>query len=143
MTPNRNLPNELLEAYLKTAYVISDEAFNFTLRVNEKNSDLDDLLRLYQKEFAAFLTAYNPRSELLNRSENEKRQRELISILEAKGYQFLGGYGQSQTSDWSPEASVLILGMDLQTASKLARRFEQNAFLFIAKGAAPELIFPN
>ncbi len=137
---NKDELDELFEAYLKTDYIVRDETINLTLRIDEKNSDLEDLLVKNESNSAAFLTAYNPFSQLLSRAENEKRQEELVSLLKEKGCKFLYGCGESQTDDWAPEPSVLILGIDCQTALELARRFEQNAFLFIEKGSAPKLI---
>ena len=137
---NHDALNQLFEAYLKTDYVVKDGTIDLTLRIDEKNSDLDNLLIKYQSVSAAFLTAYNPYSQQLSRLENEKRQGELVSILKAEGYNFLYGYGQSQTEDWSPEPSVLILEINCQTAMEFARQFEQNAFLFIEKSTAPKLI---
>ncbi len=137
---NHDALNQLFEAYLKTDYVVKDETINLTLRIDEKNSDLEDLLVKNESNSAAFLTAYNPFSQQLRRLENEKRQEELVSILKEKGYKFLYGYGESQTDDWTAEPSVLILGVDCQTALEIARQFEQNAFLFIEKSNAPKLI---
>ncbi len=137
---NREVLDQLFEAYLKTDYIVKDETINLTLRIDEKNSGLDDLLVKNESISAAFLTAYNPYSQSLSRAENEKRQEELVSILREKGYKFLYGYGESQTEDWTAEPSVLILGVDCQTALEIARQFEQNAFLFIEKSNAPKLI---
>ncbi len=39
-----------------------------------------------------------------------------------------------------PEPSVLVLGIDFNKAFEIARRFEQNAFVFAEKGKPPMLI---
>ncbi len=136
---NDDLEN-LFEAYLQTDYIISDETVDLTLRVNEKNSELDSLLTKYQTNSATFLTAYNPYSKPLSQVENEKRQETLVSILKEKGYTLLKGFGQSRTGNWQLEPSVMIIGINFQTALELARQFEQNAFIFLEKSKSPKLI---
>ncbi len=136
---NDDLEN-LFEAYLQTDYIISDESVNLTLRVNEKNSELDSLLTMYQTNSAAFLTAYNPYSKPLSQVENEKRQETLVSILKEKGYILFKGFGQGRTGNWQPEPSVMIMGINFQTALEFARQFEQNAFIFLEKSKSPKLI---
>ena len=103
---------ELFESYLKTDYIIEDGAVNLSLKIGEKNSDLEDLLLKFRANTSAFLTAYNPYSRKLSRSENETRQTELLSILKENGYKFFYGYGQGDNADWAPETSVLVLGID-------------------------------
>jgi ADP-ribosylglycohydrolase len=131
---------ELFESYLKTDYVIEDGAVNLRLRIGERNSDLDELLLKFGESTSIFLTAYNPCSKEINRAENETRQTKLISILKDNGYKFFYGYGQGDSADWTPEPSVLVLGIDFNKAFELARRFEQNAFIFAEKGKPPMLI---
>lgn len=131
---------ELFESYLKTDYVIEDGAVNLRLRIGEKNSGLDELLLKFEEETSGFLTAYNPYSRELSRAENETRQTELISILKENGYKFFYGYGQGDNADWMLEPSVLVLGIDFNNALEIARKFEQNAFMFSEKGKAPLLI---
>lgn len=131
---------ELYESYLKTDYVVEDGAANLTLRIGEKNSDLEELLLKFRAETSAFLTAYNPYSKQLSRAENETRQTELLSVLKNDGYKFFYGYGQGKNEDWTPEPSVLVLGIDFNKAFELARRFEQNAFVFTKNGKPPILI---
>lgn len=131
---------ELFESYLKTDYVIEDGAVNLSLRIGEKNSDLEELLLKFRENTSAYLTAYNPYSKQLSRAENEIRQTELISILKENGHKFFYGYGQGDNADWTPEPSVLVLGIDFNKAFEIARRFEQNAFVFAEKGKPPVLI---
>lgn len=131
---------ELFEAYLHTNYVVKDEDVFLTIRIQEKNFDLDNLFNQSQTENAAFMTAYNPYSKELSRTENESRQKKLIKLLNEKGYKFFYGYGEDETGEWQPEPSLFILGIEFQNALKLARKFKQNAFIYLEKGKAPILI---
>jgi hypothetical protein len=134
---------ELREAYLRTNYVVDDGAVQLTLRIDERNIALDDLLSEYKKQVCAFITACNPRSKPLSKAENKARHRELLNELEANHYQYFHGYGASETSDWEPEKSVLIVGINYETALDLARRYDQNAFVYIERDCPPVLVWSN
>jgi ADP-ribosylglycohydrolase len=129
---------EFYEAYLKTSYVVED--ISVTLRVGEANADLNRLLASYEQESAAFLTAYNPYSKELPSQENEARQNELFALLKERNYEYFKGFGAGDDSSWGPEPSVLIPDIDPTAALAIARRFQQNAIVFIAKGKPPVLV---
>lgn len=131
---------QLFEEYLNTNYVVSDGGVELTMRIHEKNSDLDDVFSKEGEKTGVFLTAYNPHSKELSRAENESRQAELISILKEKGYKFFYGYGEGDNVNWKPEPSFLIVGIDFQNSLDLAGKFEQNAFVYLEKGKPPILI---
>jgi hypothetical protein len=137
---SENNLGELFEAYLNTNYVVEDRGLELIIRIAEKNSDADNLFTESSVQGGAFLTAYNPYSQELSRSENESRQKELIDFLNEEDYEFFYGYGEGEDGQWKPEPSLFILGIDFQKAFDLARRFEQNAFVYVEKGKAPILI---
>ncbi len=89
---------------------------------------------------SAFVTACNPLSQILAESENAQRQATLEREVRARGLHMFTGVGRHPNSDWPSEPSVLILGLDLQAARTLGARFEQNAIIWSAADAVPQLI---
>lgn len=130
------LDPELLRAYAETDYIVSDDP-PLVLRVAEQNDDARILLASFGVTTAAFLTAWNPRSEKLSEDENLDRQMELLSEIEARRLNYLVGYGER--GEWR-EYSYLILGIDRQGASELALQFEQNAYVWLDDAGVPALV---
>jgi N-formylglutamate amidohydrolase len=95
-----------------------------------------------QKKFsqAAFITAFNPYSEILDESENLKRHTELSKELVDLGYEFILGIGRDKEGGWEGEKSVLVLNIPNDTAKFLGNKYGQNAIVWIEKDAIPNLV---
>jgi len=106
------------------------------IRIGEPNAALDELIG--PAATAAFLTAANPRSERRSDEDNRRRMAELDQALSAAGHRRLEGEGRDPAGGWA-EPSFLVLGIEAAEALALARRFEQNGFVWCERGAAPEL----
>lgn len=119
----------LLDAYRDTDYVVSANN-SFTLRIGSLCPELDQLLLVQDFQEAAFVTAFNPFSQRLTDSENQERHSNLLRVLEAENHRWIVGYGQGSGADWDREDSVLILGIPMDAAIGLGRRFKQNAIVF-------------
>ena len=50
------------------------------------------------------------------------------------------GAGADPTGAWPPEKSYFSLGVDLETARVLGRRYQQDAVVWTGKDAIPKLI---
>jgi transcriptional regulator with XRE-family HTH domain len=72
------------------------------------------------------ITAFNPRSRLLRRGENEERNRLLRTDLDRSGLTYVEAVGRSPDSSWS-EDSVAVIDADPKQILDLARRYDQNA----------------
>jgi transcriptional regulator with XRE-family HTH domain len=72
------------------------------------------------------ITAFNPRSRLLRRGENEERNRLLASDLERAGLRYVPAVGRSPDDSWSEDSFAVIDG-DREQLLDLARRYDQNA----------------
>jgi transcriptional regulator with XRE-family HTH domain len=72
------------------------------------------------------ITAFNPRSRLLRRSENEERNRLLRADLDRAGLRCVEAVGRSPDSSWSEE-SFAVMDADPEQILDLARRYQQNA----------------
>ena len=129
----------LLEAYRQAEYVAFVQP-EISLRVGEGSAPLNALLAAEGASSAAFVTAYNPDSKTFA----DKWNRELGMFLEhdtgVKGFKYIHGEGRDPSGEWQPEQSLLILGINKDEANGLARKYAQNAFVFVKAGEAPELV---
>jgi hypothetical protein len=132
---------ELVQAFRKTEYRVDGPAGPFCLRVDQRCSKVDDLLRESQTTSWAYVTACNPGSKRLTAEENAARLAELERELTAKGLKFYRGEGIGADGAWPPEPSVLVLGISREAAVELARKHGQLAILFGTAGQAAQLLW--
>lgn len=133
------LPDELLKAYEDTYYHVYHKP-PFTLRIGVFS---DQALQLQQRlgvNSSAFITAYNPTSQLLSNVENQCRNRRLLEEVTKGAFHAIPGYGHLPTSGWPGEHSILVLGLARIDAAVLSERFGQNAFVYLSEQAVPELV---
>ena len=136
---NTTITQSLLDLYSKAEYHV-DAAPPFILKIGETN---DALKRLYENSScncAAFITAFNPGSKELPTEVNKARNKKLEALISSMAYQCLHGTGMCADDDGLGEASLLILGMDKDTAIDIGRQFEQNAIIWCANEAVPQLV---
>ena len=128
-----------IDAYMQANYRVSDGQ-GFRLRIGSRSPELAGLHRLCAVDCSAFVTACNPFGEPLDDAQNEARQQALRSEIELAGLKHVEGVGQDPSGKWKGEPSFLILGLDLEAAKALGRRFEQNAVVWCGAAAVPQLI---
>jgi hypothetical protein len=133
---------EQIAAYEKAQYVVFGEP-ELVIRVGVPNPDLDELLAAEDAATAAFLTAANPRGEARTPWQNEIANAALVQSQTAAGFACFEGEGRDPQGRWTPERSVLVVGISRADAEAAGRAFEQNAILFIERGRAPELVLLN
>lgn len=134
------LPQPLISAYLMTCYQVDLEATSLELRVGAQSRELLDLYEREGCRSAAFITAWNPRGEELEDVENSLRHGALLGDVAARGLPFFTGEGRGDDSGWPPEKSLLVLGLPLEEAAQIGRRYEQNAIVWAADDATPVLM---
>ncbi len=130
---------ELVAAYKKAQYVVLGDP-ELVIRIGEPNPDLDELLEAEGAATAAYITAANPRGEARSAWENEIANAALVESQTEAGYSCYEGEGRDPQGRWTPERSVLVVGIPRADAETLGRVFEQNAIVFVEKGRAPELV---
>lgn len=131
----------LLEHYKNTDYWFVVNGQKITLSVGSTNSDFDSLCRDVNCKTGAFITAFNPHSSLLSISENRDRNQLLeADISNLKGIRYFYGAGEDRDNQWPAEESFMVLGLSQQTVIDLARRYQQNAILWIEYRHAAVLI---
>ena len=133
--------DDLVAAYAATVFEIDcpgEAAIQF--KVDVFCPRVEALLRHMNASEAAFITAYNPGSVSLCEAENAASQEKLLNDLNFQGLQFFRGRGIDPTGAWKPEPSVLVFAITRDNAHALAKKYGQNAFVYLACGAAPELV---
>ena len=130
------LDPDLLEAYLQTDYIVSDDP-PMLMNIGVQSDDARILLASFNTDCGAFITAWNPRSTLLNDEDNDDRQAALLAEIELRRLNYLVGYGERE--EWR-EYSYFILAISREEASELAHQFEQNAYVWVGADGAPELV---
>ncbi len=128
-------------AYRATSYVVLAPAGSFTIRIDQKSPPLDDLLEQHGTRCWAFVTACNPASRPLTGEENQSRQDVLEHTVREAGYRYVLGSGCDDGGHWPAEPSLLILGIALEDAAALGRRFGQNAIVLGESGGPARLLW--
>jgi len=130
----------LVLTYRATDYVAYGHSRAFLIRVGHHSLVIDGLLTRLKVKSGAFLTACSPFSKSLSEGANAYWDRELKGHLRARGFAYLVGQGRGTTGDWPPEASIFVFGISRREASAVARRFRQNAIVYVTMGRPAELV---
>jgi N-formylglutamate amidohydrolase len=136
------MDNELIAAYQDAEYVVVSDV-EFVMSVDQYCSTLKLLMVDNNSRQAAFITAFNPFSKMLDGNQNQRRHQRLIRDITELGLTFIEGIGRDKSGEWPGETSLLILGISLLEAQRLGRRYGQNAVIFIAEDAVPRLVLLN
>lgn len=131
---------KLLRAYRDTAFIISTGSREISLRVGERNRELDDLLKEHRAKSCAFVTAWNPGSIKLPDGENARRQNALIAEARRLGSALLRGRGVGLDGKWPAEDSVLIIGIDRTGAVEIGKLFGQLCIVYAERESPVELV---
>lgn len=131
-----SLPPELLAAYLDTRYHVRWRG-GIDFHIGHRSDDLAALHRDLGVRTSAFITAWNPRSDPTPRELNDARNQRLRADIEALGLRALAAEGIGPTG-WREE-SFLVLGPTLEQARDLAKRYDQNAIVFVGEDEVPKL----
>jgi hypothetical protein len=136
-----SLTQSLRDAYNSAEYHVSSYQ-PFVLKANEFSAYLQSLHLQHNCESSAFLTAHNPFSQKLTDSQNDISQQLLEAELTNFGLRLIKGFGQGgeTNSDWR-ESSVLVLGISFDLSKMIAKKYEQNAFIWNGADCIPKLIF--
>jgi hypothetical protein len=137
--PNSTITQNLLDAYGAAEYHV-DAVPPFILKIGIFSNKLMRLYESTNSNSAAFITAYNPYSNELLPDVNEVRNQALEILISSMRYPFVRGAGKCADDDGIGEVSLLILGMDIDVAGDIGKQFEQNAIVWCAGDAIPQLI---
>lgn len=155
-------PQEIVTAFHKTDYKVADR-LDRPIRVGFAHEELDRMLGGYGVSSWVFLTAWNPRSQLLDPATNRERNNRLLGLLRANpdwtvlpgesvgradcgddhwiGHRSrVGVVPESDSMPWREE-SFLVLGMDRSAGVLMGSYFQQWAVLVGEIGSVPELVW--
>jgi len=136
--PESLIDHDTIQAYLETEYHVFGDS-PFTIRIGEPNSALAAAYKMNRAESSAYITACNPNSQNLDDSANAERQNSLRRELTERKLTLIEGVGRHPFNGWPGEESFLILGIELEAATNLSRRLQQNAFVWVGSDCIPEL----
>ncbi|MDV6314774.1 DUF3293 domain-containing protein [Idiomarina sp. HP20-50] len=135
------MDKKLLANYKNTNYRFMADGQQVTLTIGQKNVYFDRLCDSLNQRNGAFITAFNPHSQLLSIKENRERNKQLESTLREIGeVHYFRGEGQDRNKQWPAEESYMVLGLKQQTVIDLARQYQQNALVWIEYQQAAVLI---
>ena len=137
--PHLMLSSDLLLAYQQTHYHIHCEP-SFYLVPGKYCAELVELHRRFEANSSAFVTAWNPYSQMQSQEENGKRNQELLELISEMEYPYINGQGLHPSGNWPGEDSFLVLDIDRASAKSLGKSLEQNAIVFSDISAIPEIV---
>jgi hypothetical protein len=133
--------HSLRAAFRATFYRFDVPDAELLLKVGEPSMALAGLLRNRGANCAAVITAFNPQAQSRSAALNRAAQEQLLNDLRTAGYACVAGRNEDPAGQWPVEESLLVLGLDLETAQALATRYGQVAFLWMdASTATPRLV---
>ena len=110
------------------------------LQVGQFSNSLESEHKLRGSDCSAFITAYNPYSNVLDEVDNAKRQKALTDELQRRSLNFADGIGRHPSNQWPGEPSYLVFGLSLEASKTLGVRFEQDAIIWCGIDCIPQLI---
>lgn len=130
-------PEELgiWEAYIRAEYEAGFPGNRIVLRVGEPAAGLARLATevpggpFTPETSWAYLTAWNPGSEIQMEFVNRQKQEELELFLRGAGYAVLPGVAKDPDGQWPDEESILVFDLPWEKALQIGRKFRQNAIL--------------
>ena len=128
-----------INAYLETDYCVSGKP-PFVLRVGIANEYLERLYNQLKMDSGTFVTAYNPLSYNAGESANIARQAEMAKELRRRNLKYFDGIGKHPSGEWEAEPSYFVLGLSLETAKELGKKYDQNAIVWCGSDAIPVLV---
>jgi hypothetical protein len=140
MTRFTDIAPDKLRAYRATQYCIGAGDDAVVLRIGERSSSAATLFAASGVNCGAFITAYNPRGTLQPEAANAAAHARLLERLLGLGITTIEGAGGEPGSDWTPERSVMALGLDLDAARAVGCEFDQDAIVWLGADAIPQLV---
>jgi len=123
-----NIDQQLLEAYMKTQYHLSNTAIY--IKIGALNGDLDSFLIDNNAYNWCFISSDNPQSNLLTPEENEQQYQIFKKEMNDKGIRFWPGMGIGADNNWPPERSLLLLDVSKKVALELGKNYDQKAVVY-------------
>ena len=134
------IPADLIASYRAADYRAGSGSAAITLRIDQHSESLSQLLAASGQQYAVFITACNPGSQPQSPATNRAAHALLREELSRHTDQIIEGTGSDPSGAWPPEPSLLALGVKLDVAEALGRKFRQNAVVWAGADAISRLI---
>ena len=112
----------------------------FVLQLECIDRDLANLMRECGQSCAAFVTAFNPASELVPEASNHVADAALRDKLKVLGRPFYRCVSRDPANVWPDELGYLVLGLAQAEVRSLGESFGQNAILWADADAVTRLV---
>lgn len=133
------LTKELLAAFRATRYEVDLPARRVQLQVDTPCEALRQWMQAEGHLCAALITAHNPGARRCDPAANHAAQQRLHCVLQEHGLAFRSGCNRDPQQHWPEEDSVLVAGLPLAQAMRLAVQFGQLAILWCDTSGVPQL----
>lgn len=110
------------------------------MNVSKPSTELTEWFQSNDESQAAYITAWNPFGKKASDDANHIAEQKLITEIESRDLSYLKGESIDPSGQWSNEPSLLVLGISLESAKALAKRFSQDGFIYIGDDITPKLI---
>ena len=134
------IPADIIASYRAADYQAGSGSAAIRLRIDQHSESLAQLLAASGQQCAVFITACNPGSQPQSPAANQAANAHLHEELSRHTDQIIEGTGSDPSGTWPLEQSLLALGVELDVAEVLGRRFGQNAVVWAGADAIPRLI---
>ena len=128
-----------VDAYLATDYKVN-AAEPFVLNVGQPSTELAEWFKTNNEDQAAYITAWNPFGKKISDDENHVAEQKLITEIESRDLSYLKGESSDPSGLWPSEPSLLVLGISLESAKVLVKRYHQDGFIYIGGDTKSQLI---
>ena len=110
------------------------------MKVGKPSAELAEWFQTNNEDQAAYITAWNPFGEKISDDENYVAEQKLITEIESRDLSYLKGESSDPSGLWPSEPSLLVLGISLESAKALVKRYHQDGFIYIGDDTKPQLI---
>ena len=137
---NSKISTEKISAYENTHYRVGNGTEAFFLKIGQPSHPLKLLYSRTDESCGVFITAFNPLGGKQSLETNEAAHASLVDYLQSMGIDYIEGAGVDPTGTWPEEKSLFALGIDEGAARQLGNDFAQDAVVWVAVDAIPQLI---
>lgn len=132
--------DEKINAYSNTNYVVFNEGDQFVLNVGQFSPIVKQIYNKTNRNCAVYITAYNPFGMQEDSQSNLIANNRLYEELKIYASEIYHGAGADPEGLWPPEPSFLAIGVNLQIATIIGKKYRQDAILWVDEAGIPQLI---
>jgi hypothetical protein len=128
------------QIFLPGSMTKAGQTESFLLQCGAANPDLEALHDAHGVTSSMFMTAHNPGGAQANAIDNMYHQSSLFGDLSDRGLVWMDAASVTDGGLGLAEPSLLIMGVSIETAYRLANQYGQHAFVYAARDAIPHVV---